>query len=46
MLATRSFAGKILGLDQYLFLVVYEDYTDFGRAFVKEFNTVRVIQPP
>ena len=40
MLATSSFAGKILGSYQYLFLVVYEDYTDFGRAFVKEFNAV------
>jgi hypothetical protein len=35
MLATSSFAGKILGSYQYLFLVVYEDYTDFGRAFVR-----------
>jgi hypothetical protein len=40
MLATSSFAGKILGSYQYLFFVMYEDYTDFGRAFVKEFNAV------
>lgn len=40
MVITSAFAGKILGSYQYLFLVMYEDYTDFGRAFVKEFNTV------
>jgi hypothetical protein len=37
---TSAFAGKIIGSYRYLFLVLYEDYTDFGRAFIAEFNNV------
>lgn len=37
---TSAFAGKIIGSYQYLFLVLYEDYTDFGRGFIAEFNNV------
>lgn|GEM_PF-1301159 len=40
MLITSAFAGKIIGSYRYLFLVLYEDYTDFGRAFITEFNNV------
>jgi hypothetical protein len=35
-----AFAGKFIGSYQYLFLVLYEDYTDFGRSFITEFNNV------
>ena len=37
---TSAFAGKFIGSYQYLFLVLYEDYSDFGRAFISEFNNV------
>src|SRR5690349_16837494 len=40
MLMTSAFAGKIIGSYRYLFLVLYEDYTDFGRGFIAEFNNV------
>jgi len=40
VLITSAFAGKIIGSYRYLFLVLYEDYTDFGRAFITEFNNV------
>jgi hypothetical protein len=40
MLMTSAFAGKFIGSYQYLFLVLYEDYSDFGRAFISEFNNV------
>jgi hypothetical protein len=40
MLVTSAFAGKIVGSYRYLFLALYEDYTDFGRAFIAEFNNV------
>jgi hypothetical protein len=40
VLVTRTFAGKVVGSYQYLFFVLYEDYSDFKRAFIKEFNDV------
>ena len=40
MLVTAAFAGKIVGSYRYLFLALYEDYTDFGRAFIAEYNNV------
>jgi hypothetical protein len=39
-MSTSSFVGKITGSYQYLFFVIYEDYNDFGRAFITEFNNV------
>jgi hypothetical protein len=40
VLWTRTFAGKVMGSYQYLFFVLYQDYSDFKRAFIKEFNDV------
>lgn len=40
MMITSTFAGKMIGSYQYLFFVLYEDYIDFARAFVTEFNNV------
>jgi hypothetical protein len=40
MMKTSAFAGKMIGSYQYLFFVLYEDYTDFARAFIAEFNNV------
>lgn len=40
MMRTSAFAGKMIGSYQYLFFVLYEDYTDFARAFITEFNNV------
>lgn len=40
MIRTSAFAGKMTGSYQYLFFVLYEDYTDFARAFITEFNNV------
>jgi hypothetical protein len=40
MMRTRTFAGKMIGSYQYLFFVLFEDYTDFARAFITEFNNV------
>lgn len=37
---STAFAGKIIGSYQYLFLAIYEDYTDFSRPFIVEFNDV------
>jgi hypothetical protein len=35
---THSYLGTTVGRFRYLFFALYEDYNDFGRAFVKEFN--------
>ena len=40
MMRTSAFAGKMIGSYQYLFFVLYEDYTDFARTFITEFNNV------
>jgi hypothetical protein len=40
MMRTSAFAGKMTGSYQYLFFVLYEDYTDFARTFITEFNNV------
>jgi hypothetical protein len=40
MMRTSAFAGKVTGSYQYLFFVLYEDYTDFARGFITEFNNV------
>ena len=40
MYITHSFMGSTIGQLRYLFFALYEDYTDFGRSFVQEFNGV------
>lgn len=40
MMSTRTFAGKVTGSYQYLFFVLFRDYTDFARSFIVEFNDV------
>lgn len=35
---THSFVGTTIGRFRYLFFALYEDYNDFGHAFVREFN--------
>lgn len=40
MQITHSFMGTTIDRFRYLFFALYEDYADYGRAFVKEFNGV------
>lgn len=37
---THSFVGTTIGRFRYLFFALYEDYNDYGRIFVQEFNNV------
>jgi hypothetical protein len=37
---THSFLGTTVGSFRYLFFALYEDYTDYGRSFVRELNDV------
>ncbi len=37
---THSFVGTTVGQFRYLFFALYEDYNDFQRSFVQEFNNV------
>lgn len=38
MYVTSNYVGTTIGGFRYLFLALYEDYNDFNRDFVKEFN--------
>lgn len=38
MYITHSYVGSTFGSVKYRFFALYEDYNDFGRAFVREFN--------
>ena len=37
---THSFVGTTVGRFRYLFFALYEDYNDYQRSFVQEFNNV------
>jgi hypothetical protein len=40
MIVTETFAGKLIGSYKYLFFALYDDFNDFDRAFIREFNEV------
>jgi hypothetical protein len=42
---THSFVGTTIGRFRYLFFALYEDYNDYGRSFVQEFNNVYLQRP-
>jgi hypothetical protein len=42
MYIRSSYRGTTVGRERYLFFVLYEDYNDLGRSFIREFDDVYV----